>query len=78
MVAFTSADINQILHKHNNLRNNVAAGRNTGFQNAQLPQATRMARTRWNDELAQIAALNTRQCRMAHDTCRATSKKIRI
>lgn len=35
--------------------------------------ARRMAQMIWNDDLAFLAHLNTRQCRMSHDACRNTN-----
>jgi predicted aminopeptidase len=57
----------QILNTHNALRNLIALGRLPNFS-----PARRMAQLQWDDQLAAIAELNTRQCKMAHDTCRNT------
>ncbi|XP_055370746.1 antigen 5 like allergen Cul n 1-like [Condylostylus longicornis] len=55
------------LHHHNSLRSQVAMGHVRGY-----PPATRMATMSWSDELANLAALNTYQCEIEHDQCRAT------
>lgn len=59
----------QILEKHNSLRNKIALGQESRFKSAR-----RMAQMVWNDELAQLAQLNTRQCQMSHDKCRNTAQ----
>lgn len=33
-----------------------------------------MAKLKWNDQMAYLAQLNTKQCKMAHDSCRNTRK----
>lgn len=33
-----------------------------------------MAKIQWNDQLAEFAVLNTKQCMMNHDQCRSTSQ----
>ncbi|XP_075157842.1 antigen 5 like allergen Cul n 1-like [Haematobia irritans] len=56
-----------ILHRHNVKRNKVASGTVANHK-----AACRMATMRWDVELAQLAALNVRQCEMNHDACRNT------
>ncbi|XP_013105492.2 antigen 5 like allergen Cul n 1 [Stomoxys calcitrans] len=56
-----------ILDYHNEKRNLIAGG-----TVANHDAACRMATTQWDDELAKLAALNVRQCKMAHDKCRNT------
>ncbi|XP_075158974.1 venom allergen-1-like [Haematobia irritans] len=56
-----------IVKAHNTKRNLIAGG---GHPNHE--PACRMATMKWDDELAKIAALNVRQCKMAHDKCRNT------
>ncbi|XP_075155088.1 venom allergen-1-like [Haematobia irritans] len=56
-----------IVKAHNTKRNLIAGG-----GDANHGPACRMATMRWDDELAKIAALNVRQCKMAHDKCRNT------
>jgi hypothetical protein len=68
-----SSHIQSILDFHNEKRNLIAIG---GL--GQFPQAIRMAKMIWNDELALLAGLNTKQCVMKHDACRNTSEKIQI
>nr|B9URJ1.1 RecName: Full=Antigen 5 like allergen Cul n 1; Short=Ag5 like allergen Cul n 1; AltName: Full=Allergen Culn1; AltName: Full=Antigen 5 family protein; AltName: Full=Cul n 12; Flags: Precursor [Culicoides nubeculosus]ACM40888.1 antigen 5-related salivary protein [Culicoides nubeculosus] len=60
---------NLILKVHNRLRNKVALGKLPGF-----PKAARMPILRWDDELAYLAELNVKQCKMEHDQCRNTDK----
>jgi Cysteine-rich secretory protein family len=52
---------------HNKYRNMIALGKVSGFQSAK-----RMAKVTWNNELAKLAELNTKQCDMKHDDCRNT------
>ncbi|XP_075157840.1 venom allergen-1-like [Haematobia irritans] len=59
---------NAIINYHNEKRNLVAGG---GAPNHQ--PACRMATMQWDDELAYLAALNVRQCKMLHDKCRNTN-----
>ncbi|XP_002011748.4 antigen 5 like allergen Cul n 1 [Drosophila mojavensis] len=67
---FVSLDayIPLILKEHNDRRNLVAGGGLSGF-----PSALHMATMSWDSTLAQVAAYNTLQCRMAHDECRNTN-----
>lgn len=37
-----------------------------------FPSAERMATMQWNDELAKLAELNVKQCKMRHDDCHNT------
>ncbi|XP_017052111.1 antigen 5 like allergen Cul n 1 [Drosophila ficusphila] len=60
--------IQQILQLHNERRNLVAGGGVSGF-----PSALHMATMTWDTALAQLAAYNALQCRMAHDECRNTN-----
>lgn len=59
--------IEDILTYHNEKRNLIAGGQIPGF----LP-AVRMATMGWDDELAEMAALNVETCVYAHDECRNT------
>ncbi|XP_005179141.1 antigen 5 like allergen Cul n 1 [Musca domestica] len=59
---------NAIIRKHNEYRNLVASG----FD--RFAPASRMAKTHWNDELAQLAELNVKQCEAKHDLCRNTDE----
>ncbi|XP_002060175.3 venom allergen-1 [Drosophila virilis] len=62
------AHIPLILKEHNDRRNLLAGGGLSGF-----PSALHMATMAWDSTLAQVAAYNTLQCRMAHDECRNTN-----
>ncbi|EDW86489.1 uncharacterized protein Dwil_GK14741 [Drosophila willistoni] len=68
-VTFNAAEKATILDKHNTMRNTLASGKLSGYK-----AAKRMATMRWNDELAKLAALNTKQCEMKHDECRNTNQ----
>ncbi|XP_043658651.1 antigen 5 like allergen Cul n 1 [Drosophila teissieri] len=57
-----------ILQQHNERRNLIAGGGVSGF-----PSAVQMATMAWDATLAQLAAYNALQCRMAHDECRNTN-----
>lgn len=72
-------EIDLILREHNAFRNKVALGKQKGFRsgkrrikfhfsvfskkNKNFP-ATRMATMTWNEELAKLAELNVKQCKM--------------
>ncbi|XP_052856388.1 antigen 5 like allergen Cul n 1 isoform X2 [Drosophila gunungcola] len=60
--------IQQILQLHNERRNLIAGGGVSGF-----PSAVHMGTMSWDTTLAQLAAYNALQCRMAHDECRNTN-----
>jgi aspartate/tyrosine/aromatic aminotransferase len=51
------------------MRNKIAAGELSRFSSAH-----RMAQVQWDDQLAYLADLNTKQCRMSHDHCHNTRK----
>lgn len=63
--------IEDILAYHNEKRNLIAGGQLPGF----LP-AVRMATMEWDDELAEMAALNAVTCVYEHDQCRNTNTYI--
>lgn len=67
MVNFDDTMKAAIVQTHNEKRNFIAGG-----GAASLQPACRMATMQWDDELASVAALNVRQCKMAHDKCRNT------
>lgn len=48
-------------------RNIVASGKLPGFS-----PAKRMAKVVWDKDLAMLADLNTKQCKMEHDSCHNT------
>ena len=64
MVPITN-DLKQILVDAHNAKRNFIAGGGDPRHSA----ACRMATMEWDDELAAIAALNVKQCRMNHDRC---------
>lgn len=59
MITLSSADKQYMLNKHNERRNQVASGQLSPFS-----QARRMAKLRWSDQMASLAELNTKQCKM--------------
>ncbi|KAG5669801.1 hypothetical protein PVAND_000094 [Polypedilum vanderplanki] len=69
MVTFSNQHIQTLLNAHNNARNTIAGG---GV--SKLRTASKMMTLRWDNELAYLAALNVRQCKMQHDRCRSTQK----
>ncbi|XP_011179041.1 antigen 5 like allergen Cul n 1 [Zeugodacus cucurbitae] len=66
MVELTKDIQKAIVNAHNKLRNRVARGTNV------FKPACRMATMKWDDELAELAALNVKQCKMRHDECHDT------
>ena len=66
-IEITDAMKQKFLDAHNEKRNGIASGSVSGFG-----PATRMATVVWSDEMAALAVLNTKQCEMEHDKCRAT------
>lgn len=75
IVPMTTTRINSILSLHNSLRNKVALGQlSSGLNSATLPPASRMATVRWSQELADLALLNAKQCKMQHDACHNTAE----
>jgi len=58
-----------VLNLHNDNRNRIAGGAMSNFDSA-----SRMATMVWDSELAQLAALNVKQCAMKHDACHNTDK----
>lgn len=63
-----TADVQQaILDAHNKNRNDLANGNTPNYE-----PAVRMGTLRWNDQLADWAALNARTCIFGHDQCRTT------
>ncbi|XP_032308876.1 antigen 5 like allergen Cul n 1 [Drosophila ananassae] len=66
---FGASDQQLILKMHNYRRNRLASGLLTKYK-----AAKRMATMRWDAELATLAALNVKQCKMNHDACHNTKK----
>ncbi|XP_055842750.1 antigen 5 like allergen Cul n 1-like [Episyrphus balteatus] len=67
LVEITVADRKAIVQHHNQLRNDMAAGKLEGFE-----QSPRMASMQWDAELAKLAELNVKTCKFAHDACHNT------
>ncbi|CAD7083425.1 unnamed protein product [Hermetia illucens] len=57
-----------IIDKHNAYRNKFAKGA------LKFEPAARMATMQWDDELAKLAELNVKRCKMKHDKCRKTKR----
>ncbi|CAD7083424.1 unnamed protein product [Hermetia illucens] len=57
-----------IVDKHNAFRNKFAKGE------LKFEPAARMATMQWDDELAKLAELNVKRCKMKHDKCRKTKR----
>ena len=66
-IKITDAMKQQFFNAHNEKRNGIASG-----SVARFGPAVRMATVVWSDEMAALAELNTKQCEMEHDKCRAT------
>lgn len=66
MVPLTQKNKDFIVKEHNTKRDTVAVGK------TKLKPACRMGTMQWDDELAELAALNVKQCEMKHDACRNT------
>lgn len=58
-----------LLEKHNEYRNQIAEGSVKSF-----PQAARMTKVTWNEELSHLAELNSKRCVFEHDKCRGTAE----
>lgn len=69
LVELRAEHIAMVLKEHNHLRNKIASGKEKGFKTA-----SRMATMTWNDELAKLAELNVKQCKIMHDHCRNTDQ----
>lgn len=67
IVARTNYFKNLLLNAHNSKRNFIAGGGDVNHK-----KACRMATMQWDDEMAKLAELNVKQCKMAHDKCRNT------
>ncbi|EDV92479.1 antigen 5 like allergen Cul n 1 [Drosophila grimshawi] len=58
-----------LLDMHNLVRSKIAAGEVPGYE-----AALHMPFLRWDEELAQMAALHAKRCQFAHDQCRNTQR----
>ncbi|XP_055846801.1 antigen 5 like allergen Cul n 1-like [Episyrphus balteatus] len=56
-----------MVKQHNKLRNQLASGDMKPFE-----PSPRMASMQWNNELADLAELNVKTCKFAHDACHNT------
>jgi len=68
--SLSEKDKEHILHRHNLLRNKVAAGKERRGSPGPQPGATDMALMTWDDELAATAQRWADQLNFAHDTSR--------
>ncbi|CRL03995.1 CLUMA_CG017113, isoform A [Clunio marinus] len=64
LVNLSPDNIKSILDNHNKWRNKIANGNEKGFKSAK-----RMATMMWNQELAKLAEMNVKECKMHHDQC---------
>ncbi|XP_026476716.1 venom allergen 3-like [Ctenocephalides felis] len=62
-----------LLDEHNFFRGLVARGVGELKDNETTPTAAKMMKLKWDDELAYLASLNVKTCKMEHD-CADTSK----
>lgn len=67
LITFSAAQNAKIVQLHNVNRNKVASGTVNN-----LKRASRMATMVHDQELADLAALNVKQCEMSHDQCHDT------
>lgn len=89
MVLLTANDTKTIVAQHNKFRNRIASGGEIGFKPANRMSTmvnflkhpsiyrsvlmTKSLQT-WDPELAELAALNVKQCKIQHDSCRNTNQ----
>ncbi|XP_067209491.1 venom allergen 3-like isoform X2 [Linepithema humile] len=66
----TDAERSAIVLKHNQLRQNVALGKERRGRNGPQPAAVHMPNLSWDNELETIAQRWANQCIMGHDSCR--------
>jgi Cysteine-rich secretory protein family len=66
MVEMTQEIKDAILDYHNTCRSQIATGTIYG---GQFGTAKRMGTIQWDDELAMLAAINSKKCTMAHSSC---------
>ncbi|XP_034480081.1 antigen 5 like allergen Cul n 1-like [Drosophila innubila] len=67
MLKLTNEHKDLFVKMHNEKRNYIAGGNDPRHS-----AACRMATMQWDDELAYLAELNVRQCKMSHDSCHNT------
>ncbi|XP_043247864.1 venom allergen 3-like isoform X2 [Colletes gigas] len=70
----TQAEKDEIVDKHNELRQRVASGQEKRGSPGPQPAATNMQNVSWDDELAEIAQRWANQCEFGHDTCRDVAR----
>ncbi|XP_058064259.1 antigen 5 like allergen Cul n 1-like isoform X1 [Anopheles bellator] len=56
---------------HNQMRDALARGADVNFS---FEPASRMPTVTWDDELANLAEINIRSCKLEHDECRSTAR----
>jgi Cysteine-rich secretory protein family len=66
MVDMTHEIIDAIVDYHNTCRSKIATGTIYG---GEFGTAKRMATIQWDSELAKLAEINSKTCRMAHSSC---------
>ncbi|XP_076630607.1 venom allergen 3-like [Colletes latitarsis] len=70
----TQAEKNEIVNKHNELRQRVASGQEKRGRPGPQPPAANMQLMSWDDELAEIAQRWANQCKFGHDSCRNVAR----
>ncbi|XP_065073978.1 antigen 5 like allergen Cul n 1-like [Ochlerotatus camptorhynchus] len=77
-VMMNSSNKALIINLHNQYRSKIARGKQNFTSGGFLPPAVRMPTIQWDDELAYIAAANTRRCIFKHDNCRNTAQLMAV
>ncbi|GFG39604.1 hypothetical protein Cfor_02878, partial [Coptotermes formosanus] len=70
----SNADKQTIVDAHNNLRRQVAQGRESRGRSGGQPTAANMRKISWDDELATVAQRWANQCSFGHDACREVGR----
>lgn len=70
----SNADKQTIVNEHNNLRRQIAHGRETRGSAGVQPSAANMRKMSWDDELARVAQRWADQCNFGHDACRKVGR----
>lgn len=71
---FSQSEKNEIVNKHNDLRQYVASGKEKRGNPGPQPAATNMQTMSWDDELATVAQRWANQCNFGHDSCRSVER----
>ncbi|XP_053971090.1 venom allergen 3-like [Hylaeus volcanicus] len=71
---FTNSEKDEIVNKHNELRQFVARGAEHRGNPGPQPAASNMKIMSWDDELATVAQRWANQCNFGHDSCRSVER----